>query len=169
MVPMVLVLLLFSSTAVFAEETADPDHGNGNHPGKSWKFLTHAQDLIKGLMEKFGLTESNTIGDLLSAIQTEQDQNTQEAMDHFGVSTTEDLQAAIQSQNVENIRERLGLDASLTDEEVLAAAKEAREAKVRELLGLSTDASQEEVKQAMQTWREENWALLHGPRGHNHR
>jgi len=157
LVPLALVLLVFSSALVLAEEESSEDvdsEGTG--------FFPHLLGPIKKLqmfMQEHGLTEENTIGELLSAMKTEKENRLEAEMAEYGVDSVEELQDAKKAEHIEALRERLGLDEDASDEEVLAAAKEARLDRMREFLGLSEDASEEEIKEAMKAWSEEHGGI----------
>ncbi len=172
LIPMMMVLMVLSSAFVMAEvevidEVVAGDvvtevtiespssevDARSTNPRMSLKVVTH-------LMENYGLDETNSIGDLLDALQSDIDDKKDALMDEFGVSTNEELKEAIKEQKIENIRDTLGLDASLSDEEVIEAAKEQRMDLVKDLLGLDETASEEEVAIALEEWRNENSLLF---------
>ena len=169
LLPLFLVLVVVvSSFAVLADDsTSDSESSEGttyaeDHPSETWHKMNWAEKLIQKLMDLFGLTEDNSIGDLLDAIHGEKQDVTQSEMDRLGVDSLEELQDAIKEQHVDKIREILGLSDDLSDEEVLAIAKEQHRQAVLDLLGLDSDASKEEIQQAMHDWREENQPILRG-------
>jgi len=163
-----IALVVFSSMSVMAaEETSDVaeyEVENNVNPVKSYAKHTLAERLINWFMEKFDLTTEDTIGDLLLAIDDEQEDMKDHAKDKFGVETDEELKEAIKDQRIDHLRDALGLDESYTDEEVLEIAQEQRMDLVKEMLGLSEEATNEEVKEALQEWKEENKVLLDGPK-----
>lgn len=122
-VPISLVLLLCVSAFASADDSTSTDtstvgsEGNGFHI----PYFSGIMDKIKSIMQAHGLTESNTIGDLLSAMQADKGQHLQDEMAKYGVSTVQDLITAKQAERLDKAKEFLGLDSSATNEEVKAA------------------------------------------------
>ncbi len=165
LVPLSLVLLVFASAFAMADDGSTEDVGS-----EGSGFMSHFHGPIERLklfMENHGLTTENTIGDLLSAMETERDQRLEEQMAEYGVDTVEELQDAKKAEHVEELRVRLGLSEDATDEEVFAAAQEARMDRAREFLGLDESATNEEIQAAMQAWKESHPGLTPFG-GHNH-
>jgi len=162
---MMMVLMVLSSAFVMADDSTvevEVDAEVVDHvkppvphfnPGMADKVITH-------FMEKYELTEEDSIGDLLDAIKDDMEEKKSEIMDDLGVETDEELKEALREERIDNIRETLGLDESLSDEEVLEAAKEERQDLVIELLELDEDATEEEIEEALKEWRKENRVLF---------
>lgn len=141
------------------DEVVDITQDNPN-PRKAHFVNTLTLKLINFFMEKFGLDENNTIGDLISALVDDNEQLKEERMDELGAETEQELHEALMELKLDRLRDLFSLDASYSDQEVLEYAQEAKIEEVKSLLGLDEDASQEEVNEALQDWREENHLLM---------
>lgn len=177
MAGLLVALLVMSSVSVFAFETVktldtetmvdaepvlinDLEFEESSNPRKEYTIHTLAIKAINYFMERFGLDENDTIGELLDALDDSVDELEEDAMDHLGVESEEEIKEALLEIRVEKLRELLGLDVSLTDEEVLEAAHEAKISEITSALGLEEDATQEEVNAALEEWKEDNEFLL---------
>ncbi|MBS3072298.1 hypothetical protein J4477_00495 [Candidatus Pacearchaeota archaeon] len=151
---MLLMLTLSLSFAVAEEDTDRIDdsidfRGKGpmmsNGPKNAPEFLGmenpfklfREDALIETLMEKYDLTEDNTIGDLLDAIGSSQDE----------------LNDEMQERWIERAREMHGLDDSMTDEEVEDYVLDQRRENTIEMLGLDEGATDEEILTTLQEQR----------------
>jgi len=156
-VPLSLVLLVFASAFAMADEGSTEDVSSEEN--RIFPHLVGPMQKLQHFMEEHGLTEDNTISDLLSALETEREVKLQEEMDAYGVDSAEELYAAKKAEHIEGLREQLGLSENATDREVLAAAKEARLDRMRDFLDLSEDASKKDIHAALQTWNEEHTGI----------
>tara|TARA_Y100000310_G_scaffold340693_1_gene437373 strand:- start:6022 stop:6696 length:675 start_codon:yes stop_codon:yes gene_type:complete len=130
------------------------------NPKKEYTIHTLAIKAINYFMERFGLDENDSIGELLDALDDSVNELEEDAMEHLGVESEEEIREALLEIRVEKLRVLLELDESLTDEEVLEAAQEAKIAEIISTLGLEEDATQEEVNTALEEWKEDNKFLL---------
>ena len=169
LIPMMMVLMVLSSAfVVMAEEEATVSVEAEEvvvDEAKVKPFVPHfnpamAEKVITHFMEKYDLSEDDSIGDLLDAIQEDMEEKKDNLMEELGVDTDEELKAALKDEHIDHLREVLELDDDLSDEEVLEIAKEEREDLVIELLGLDADASEEEIEEALKEWRKENRVLM---------
>ena len=71
--PLMMVLLVFASAFVMADEESTENVGS-EESGLMSHFVGPIQK-VKLFMEEHGLTEDNTIGDLLSAMETEREES----------------------------------------------------------------------------------------------
>ncbi|MBL7051655.1 MAG: hypothetical protein ISS01_01045 [Nanoarchaeota archaeon] len=160
---LLLALVVLSTVSVMAAEETSTDEievvvvdDTDEH-----KFpLQPVKWAIEQVMEKYDLSESDSIGDLLEAIENELDERKDGLMELLGVETEDELKEALKTQKIDKIKEVLGLDEDLSDEEVLEIAKETRHEEINEILGLDEDASKEEVQEAMKEWRQDNHWLF---------
>tara|TARA_Y100000310_G_scaffold345695_1_gene468431 strand:+ start:13832 stop:14371 length:540 start_codon:yes stop_codon:yes gene_type:complete len=167
-----MLLLVVSSAIALADEglpeelIEDFDVVNPTEEYKPEpKVLKHPfnfEHIINRLMEKFGLNEDNTLGDLIDAIKENRREHKERIMDNLGVDSEEELREALKERNIEKLRDRFELDEDLSDEEVLEAVKAERMDLVKETLGLAEDASKEEVETAWKEWLKDNKVLLPG-------
>ncbi|MBT4175132.1 hypothetical protein HOC80_00340 [archaeon] len=177
MAGLLIALLVMSSVSVFAFESvktldtdtmvdAEPVLMEGMefeedlNPRKEHTIHTLAIKAINYFMERFGLDENDSIGELLDALDDSVADLEEDAMDHLGVESEEEIKGALLEIKVEKLRVLLELDESLTDEEVLEAAHEAKISEITSALGLEEDATQEEVNAALDEWKEDNRFLL---------
>jgi hypothetical protein len=161
-VALILGLLVMSSMTVMALEDEAETVGEvmDESPHMRYGKLSSALGIIDYFMDKYDLTEESSIGDLISALNTDRDEVTAETMEHYDVETEEELKEAMQSERIDRIRDTLGLGDDLTDEEVLDTAKSEKVSMMKDLLGLSEDATEDEVHEAMQEWKQTNKVLL---------
>ncbi|MFH1972111.1 MAG: hypothetical protein ABIJ18_01395 [archaeon] len=130
------------------------------HPGLAYGKYSETGRSIVWIMEENGLTEENTIADLLEAINEYKGDLETDAMENYGVETREELKEAIAEEKIEWLREKLGMDESATAEEVMEEAHTQRMDLMKEMLGLEESATDEEVREAMKEWKEENKHLF---------
>jgi len=156
---MLAILVLSLSFALADEDTTEdeiedetnliggPGYGQGNNPGRQMglqqgegqgrleapglnPFNSFKEDnLIQDLMEKYELTEDNTIGELLAAIESSQTEIDEE----------------MKSKWLERAREIHDLDDSMSDEEVEEYVLNERRENTIEALDLDEDATDEEI------------------------
>jgi len=160
---LLLALVVLSTTGVMAAEETSTEGIEVvvEEETRENKFPLHpVKWVIEQLMDKYELSEDDSIGDLLEAIENEIEDRQEDLMEMLGVETEDELEEALKTQKIERIKEVLDLDEDLSDQEVLEIAKETRQEEVRELLGLDEDASKDEVKEAMDEWKQENHWLL---------
>jgi len=177
MAGLLIALLVMSSVSVFAFESVktldtetmvdaepvlinDLEFEEDMNPRKEYTMHSLAIKAINYFMERFGLDENDSIGELLGALDDSVDELEEDAMDHLGVESEEEIRGALMEIRVEKLRVLLELDESLTDEEVLEAAHEAKISEITSALGLEEDATQEEVNAALGEWKVENKFLL---------
>ena len=155
-----IALLVMSSVSVMAEENEETKYSPAREYGK---HMITAR-MIENYMDEYDLTEENTIGDLLDAIEDRQEEMKDEAKEKFGVETDEELKEAIFEQKIDHLRDTFDLsEEEYTDEEVIDYVREYHRAELIDLLDLEEDASDEEIKEALKEWKEEHKHLL-GPK-----
>ncbi|MAG77981.1 hypothetical protein CL616_01310 [archaeon] len=141
-----------------SEETTEIDQ----NPKRDYAKHGIALRLIDHFMERYELTQEDSIGDLIDGIKREMESMKDKAKEHFEVETDEELKQAIKANHIEKLREYLNLDDSYTNQEVLEIAAQERVDLLRELLDLPEDMSDDEVREALQNWKQDNKVLMWG-------
>jgi hypothetical protein len=163
LIPLFMVFVVLGSAFALAEETVPTeevveefDFEDRPEPKLRTKTLHLVEDVISIIMDKFGLDENDSIGDLLESISTQEEENKENLRERLGVETDEEIRGAIHDKKVEIMREELELGAEFTDEEVIAAAYDERRAQIYDILGLDSEVSDEEYKIAREEYKEDH-------------
>jgi len=179
-----LIMLMLSTGIVLAEEDTDDLFptaedfvmGNDARPGYGKEVMEQRPPrfsrsrnnfglpfgqlkndmLIENMMTRFDLTEDNTIGELLDAIDAERENRE---------GLFQNRQIERQVDWLERAREVHDLDEDMTDEEVKEYIMEQQRERTTERLGLDADATNDEIKEALEDLPGERRGFLRNSQG----